>query len=550
MTNRNLHYQGRLENQVDHDGLSVPALLDLQARTRGDALALSAMTCGAERRRLTYAELNTAGRRAATRLQDTGMKPGDRLGIYLTNDWALECFVAALGALSFGAVVVPLNTRGSVTELSHAVALTAPFAILSNADGRASLDAAVAKAEAQGAMLPARLDARHITAPGDEQPQVPPDDPGADALGCLLFTSGTTGKAKAVMHSHRTMIATGRCSGGALGLRSDDVYQGAFPFFTSSALNLAGMSCWVAGAGLVIENQIDTGARLDLIRSEGTSFYHGVPSILNFMIQAHDTARHDLRGLRVIANGGATMPGELTERIARTWPWVDQVQIYGMTESGPAGTVLPSDRLAEKGGSVGRAMAGMNVEILDDAGRPLPAGTMGEIALTGSPVALGYYRNVAATAAAFDGRRIRTGDVGQLDRDGFLWFGDRKKDLINRGGLKIASVAVENALYRHPDVLEAAVIAVPHPDLGEDVAAVVTARPGTEGDALAVALQDMCREELADYAVPRRILFRDSLPRNPMGKILKADLRRIVADEVAARDATHRVKDHGKKGGT
>lgn len=520
----------------DDPDLSLPALMAAQAVRHGASLALSAMSEGRARRRLSYAALHEASLTAAVRLRQAGLGAGDRLGIHLTNDWALECFVAALGALTLGAVVVPLNTRSAAPELAHALGLTTPRLILCDAQGRARLgeacDLARADAGFRGCDI---LDPVPLTAPAEPSGDAVFADPGADALGCLLFTSGTTARAKAVMHSHRTMIATGRCSGGALGLRRGDVYQGAFPFFTSSALNLAGMSCWVAGAGLVIEGQIDTEARLDLIRSEGTSFYHGVPSILNFMSRSHETARHDLGGLRVIANGGATMPAELTARIARLWPWVTQVQIYGMTESGPAGTVLPAARRGDKAGSVGRAMAGMTVAILDDAGHPLPPGTAGEIALTGAPVALGYYRNPEATAAAFDGRRVRTGDVGQLDADGFLWFGDRKKDLINRGGLKIASIAVEDVLYRHPDVLEAAVVAVPHPDLGEDVVAVVAARPGAAGEEMAAALRALCRAALADYAVPRHILFRDSLPRNPMGKILKAALREDAAEALVAR---------------
>ncbi|WP_372674509.1 class I adenylate-forming enzyme family protein [Aquicoccus sp.] len=517
------------------DGLdweeNVPSLLARQARDRGTALALSAMSQGLGRHRLTYSELHGAAGAAAAWLRQSGLKAGDRLGIYLTNDWALECFVAALGALTLGAVAVPLNTRSAAPELGHAIALTTPRLVLCDASGHERLIegcqvACRAEPDFDDAM-PIILDPAPLANPtAQEATPIIEQQPSVDALGCLLFTSGTTARAKAVMHTHRTMIATGRCTGAALGLRSDDIYQGAFPFFTSSALNLAGMSCWVAGAGLVIEGQIGNEARLDLVRDEGTTLYHGVPSILNFMTQAHDPARHDLTGLRMVANGGASMPVELTERIAHLWPWVQQVQIYGMTESGPAGTVLPPERMQQKAGSVGRAMEGMTIEILDDDAQPLATGELGEIALSGAPVAVGYFRNPDATENSFHGRRIRTGDVGRLDPDGYLWFGDRKKDLINRGGLKIASVAVETVLYRHPDVLEAAVVAVPHPDLGEDVAAVVTLRPGATPEGISVGLKELCRNALADYEVPRNIFICENLPRNPMGKILKGELRR------------------------
>ncbi|MEY8841480.1 class I adenylate-forming enzyme family protein, partial [Cribrihabitans sp. XS_ASV171] len=317
------------------------------------------------------------------------------------------------------------------------------------------------------------------------------------------------------------------CSGAGLGLRPGDIYQGAFPFFTSSALNLAAMSCWVAGASLVIEGQIDTHARLSLIASEGTGFYHGVPSVLNFMAREYDPERHDLSGLRTIAYGGATMPGELVTRIAAIWPRARQVQIYGMTESGPAGTVLPPECMDNKPGSVGRVMPEMELAILDEAGQPVPRGKSGEIALSGPSIALGYFHDPDATARAFAGRRVVTGDIGRLDADGFLVFEDRKKDLINRGGFKIASARVEQVLYRHPDVLEAAVIAIPHPDLGEDIAACVVLRDPSDTDP--DRLEAFCREHLTDNEVPRRFAVLEQLPKSPMGKVLKTELRAFWA---------------------
>ena len=496
---------------------TVPDLLRHQAERRGEALALSAAAQGGRRERLTYAQLHGRMGSSAATLAAAGLRRGDRLAIYLDNDRALECYLAALGALALGAVAVPLNTRSADEELRHAISLTEPRFVVCDEEGRQRLAAALASSAP--AFVSSQALAEAQAGAGDFRPApLSPDD-----LGCLLFTSGTTALSKAVMHSHRTMIATGYCSGTALGLRPGDIYQGAFPFFTSSALNLAGMSCWVAGAGLVIEGRIGNEERLDLIRGEGTTFYHGVPSILNFMAQAFEPGLHDLSGLRRVANGGAAMPLELIATIGRLWPWVDQVQIYGMTESGPAGTVLDPERMADKAGSVGRAMPLMAVEIVGDDGKALAVGQEGEIALSGPAVALGYFRNEEATAKAFSGRRILTGDVGRLDEDGFLFFGDRKKDIINRGGLKISSVAVEGALYRHPLVREAAVFAIPHAGLGEDVAACIVLKPGA---ALAAgALAAHCRSHLADYEVPRRFAFVDELPKNPMGKILKKQLR-------------------------
>lgn len=168
------------------------------------------------------------------------------------------------------------------------------------------------------------------------------------------------------------------------------------------------------------------------------------------MAQDYAPAGHDLSGLHTAAYRGAAMPGELVARMGALWPAARQVQIYDMAERGPAGTVLPGARMADKPGSVGHVMPEMGLAVLDEAGRPVPRGETGEITLSGPSVALGYFRDPDATARAFAGRRVLTGDVGRINADGFLFFEDHKKDLVNRGVFKIASARVEHALYHHP----------------------------------------------------------------------------------------------------
>ncbi|WP_342641033.1 class I adenylate-forming enzyme family protein [Rhodoligotrophos ferricapiens] len=509
---------------------TIPQLMKARAQLFPTRLALSAQS-GAGRDRLTYRQLAQRMDAMAQELAALGLTRGERIGVFLTNDHGRECILTALGAFALGAVVVPFNTRASDDELTHAITLTSPRMIVTDSRSRTRM----------GQLAPS---ARLLVVDADgagagDAPWPEPEQQGSgaelsyaddpDTLACLHFTSGTTARSKAVMHSHRTMIAAGLCCGSALGLTADDLYQGAFPFFTSSALNIACMSCWVQGAGLILEGHLDNERRLRLIETEATSFYHGVPSVLNFMLQEYTKGGYDLRSLRRVANGGAAMPIELMRRIGEAWPWVDQVQIYGLTESGPSGTVLGPADLERKAGSVGHAMPYTEIAVVNERGEPLPPGETGEIAITGPAVAMGYYENAEATAMAFSGRRVLTGDVGRLDEDGFLFFGDRKKDVINRGGLKIASVAVESVLYTHPAVREAAVVAVPHPNLGEDVAACVVLVPGQAVDKEVLARH--CAAQLADYAVPRRWLFLEALPKNPMGKVLKTELRAKMASE-------------------
>jgi len=221
----------------------------------------------------------------------------------------------------------------------------------------------------------------------------------------------------------------------------------------------------------------------------------------------------------------SAMPLEVVRKIDQRWPHVEQVQIYGMTESGPNGTVLEPERAFDKFGSVGRAMPHCDVRIISEDGQILPQGERGEILLSGPAVATGYFRNAEATKTAFALGGIRTGDAGYLDADGYLFFTDRLKDIINRGGLKIASIAVEEVLYRYPAIKEAAVVAVPHKALGEDVGACIVPAVGQDIDV--EALKAYCVENLADYECPRHWRVLDALPKNPMGKVLKAELRNL-----------------------
>lgn len=517
------------ESLPDLLSLSVPQLLHRRAAEAPHRIALSARAAAGWRDRLSYAQLVERMDAVARGLARLGIQAGERIGVLLTNDAGRECILTALGALRLGAVVVPLNTRSSDEELAYALELVEPAAVVTVAASAPRLSRLRPGCRLLLVDVDAELPAGVLPWPEPlEEPsgETPAADDDPDRLGCLLFTSGTTARSKAVMHTHRTMIGAGLCCGTALGLGPGDLYQGGWPFFTSSGLNLGCMASWTTGAGLVFEGLLDNAGRLRLIASERTTFYHGVPSVVHFMIEEFARGRYDVSSLRRVGYGGSAMPAEVIQRIEERWPGVEPVQIYGMTESGPAGTVLPPADRWRRHGSIGVAMRWCRVAILDEQGRALGPGETGEIAIAGPGVSPGYFRNPEATAAAFVGGAIRTGDVGHLDEEGFLFFTDRRKDIINRGGLKIASVAVEHVLYQHPAVREAAVVAVPHRDLGEDVAACIVPPPGVSPDLADLAA--FCADRLADYERPRRWLVLGELPKNPMGKVLKTELRALL----------------------
>lgn len=518
----------------DLEGLTVPALLMRRATQIPRHMALSARSVRGFRDRIGYAQLAWSMRQVGAGLTAQGVRPKDRVAVFLDNQAGREAVLTALGCLSIGAAVVPLNTRSADEELRHALALVRPARIVVTAQDAPRLRRLAAcalmlidppgapESIAPGATAwPEPTAQAHASTPvedGNTEPDFPAELPAA-----LLFTSGTTARAKAVVHSHRSMLHAGLAMGEALGLGVDDLYQGAFPFFTSSCLNLACLSCWVHGAGFVMENPMNDSQRLALIESECTTFYHGVPSVLRFMLDAARHAYHDLRKVRRIAYGGAAMPVDTIHRIARQWPWMEQVQVWGMTESGPAGACLPPHDLPAKTGSIGRAMPYCQLRVIDDQGRDAAPGTPGQLCFRGPSMASGYLDDPQATAQTFQGGWLHTGDVVVQDSQGFLTFVDRQKDMINRGGLKISSASVEATLLRLPAIAEAAVVAIPHETLGEDVAACVVLSPGAQIDT--AAMQAWCRNHLADYAVPRRWLLLEALPKNPMGKVLKRTLR-------------------------
>lgn len=516
--------------------LTVPELVDYRATRQPNSMALSAFSSRGHRVRLTYAQLAIRMKHMRNSLNACGIGPGDHVMLLVDNDAALEGVLTALGCYALGAAIVPANTRLGDEELRHAFDLVEPVAVV---------------AREEDAIRARRLwPAARLLMPGGEGAESWPDPetcrsadpglpgPGRETLSALLFTSGTTSRPKAVMHCHRSQMATGYAIAGALGLRADDVYQGGWPIFTSSVLNIACMGAWVAGASLVLESQSATTAdRLRLAENEGATVYHGVTAPLNFLFEEFAKGGYDLSRIRRICYGGAVMPPEIIHGMKRLLPGADQIHIWAMTETGPAGSFLPPEFSESKAGSIGAAQPGCQLRIVGEDGSEADVGEPGELQFAGDSAALGYYRNPEATAATFVDGWVRSGDLAQVDADGHIFFLDRAKDIINRGGLKIASAAVESAILRHPAVFEVAVIAVPHAKLGEDIAACVVPRAGAAIDLEELAAH--ARGILADFQTPRHWLLLDGLPRNPMSKVLKRELRETVIAAEASGELRH-----------
>lgn len=516
---------------------TVPALVKEWARRSPNRLALVAQSPIVGEARLTWAQLAHAMKRVAGNLARMGAQPGERVGLLLSNAAGREAVLTLLGLGRLGSVGVLLSPRMALPELVDAVQRTDCRALIAAGES-ASLVAGLA---ASDALPPLLIGVGEVGQPSTAWEDLlapcpsPPEWAGEAAVFDTILTSGTTGRPKAVMLSHGNAVAAGLATARGLGFRETDVMQTALTMTSSGGFHVCVLGILAAGGTAVVSPPFDAEGEFARIARERTSVYVAVPSMYAFLLDRHDPRRHDTGSVRLMDFGAAPMAAETIKRLRRAFPAIELRQNYGMTESGPVGTYLSGRDMERKLGSIGRPEL-CEARVVGEDGTDLPAGEAGELWLRGPGVMVGYHGDPAATEAATAGGWLRTGDVVSRDADGFLWHRDRMKDVIKRGGYSIASMEVENALLRHPDVLEAAVVGVPHAKLGEDLFAFVVPRTGAPRPE-AAAVGEACRGVIADYKVPRRIAVVDGLPRNPAGKVLKTALRQDAARMLAEEDA-------------
>jgi acyl-CoA synthetase (AMP-forming)/AMP-acid ligase II len=539
---------------------TIPAAVARAAREFGDAPALAEP--GGPR--FSYRELHQRVTTVARALIAEGVAPGGRVAIWSpnTHHWVL----GALGALHAGATLVPVSTRFTGHEALD---------VISRSGARALIVAGPFLGTDRLTALRAADDAQRMTAgPGLDRlrliVQIPIEAGPASAAGTLgwgelleraatvpvsvateradavspgdvsdiLFTSGTTGRSKGAMTVHRRSLAVARAWAECGGLHRGDRYLVVNPFFHSFGFKAGILACLVSGAALVPQLVYDAGRAMALVEAERITVFPGPPTIYQTILDHPDRGAHDLSSLRLAVTGAATVPVALVERMRRELSFQSVLTAYGLTEAVVATMCRPGDAPQTVAHTSGRATAGFEVRIAASDGRaavsngpaavsdgPAAApGETGEILLRGPNLMLGYYRDEEATRAAIDADGwLHTGDVGRLDPDGYLTITDRLKDMYICGGFNVYPAEVEQVLARLADVAESAVIGVADARLGEVGRAYVVTRAGHALDAGAVLT--FCRERLANYKVPRQVVFRDGLPRNPAGKVLKRQLR-------------------------
>jgi long-chain acyl-CoA synthetase len=465
---------------------------------------------------LSYAQLDDLSARAAGWLRSRGVRPGDPVGIMLPNVPQFPVFY--YGVLRAGGAVVPMNPLLKAREVAHYLG-----------DSGATLVLAADSAADEAAAGAATADATAVTvdeAALDEIAAWPTPLPEVtrradDDTAVILYTSGTTGTPKGAELTHANMRRNASVTATSLlALGPDDVVMGCLPLFHSFGQTCGLNAAVLSGACLTLIPRFSPQAALHVIERDRVTVFEGVPTMYVGMLGAGDAAA-DTSSLRLCVSGGAALPVEVLHGFEKTFDAVI-LEGYGLSETSPVATFNRRDR--RKPGSIGLPVEGVELRLVsvDDADTPAGPGEVGEITIRGHNVMKGYWKRPEATAAAIRGGWFRTGDLARVDEDGFYYIVDRKKELIIRGGYNVYPREIEEVLYEHPAILEAAVIGIPHPALGEEVAAAIALRPGQE--ATPEELRDWVKQRVAAYKYPRHVWLTDGLPKGATGKILKREI--------------------------
>ena len=494
--------------------LSVTASVAWWARSEPDRLAL---VYGDQR--LSYSQLQNRVECAARLLSIQGVRQGDVVAILMKNSAAF--LELSLAVSWIGAVLLPVNYRLGQDEVAYIAGHAGVKLLFVDEELESSVPDGL---ETVRVNSEAQQDSRKLLSASAAQGQAPaPAAVRPDSLYRLMYTSGTTDRPKGVVHTYGNVAWKSMDHITALGLNKEDRLLVIGPLYHVGAYDLPGVAVLMAGGTLVVEREFAEQQALSLIDTEQITGAWMAPVMLNRCLAVSDRSRYSLKSLKWVIGGGERTPEERIRQFSGLFPNARYIDAYGLTETCSGDTLMEAGREYEKIGSTGRALPNVALAIMDEEGNPLPAGAAGEICVRGPKVTQGYWKDEAKTQASFFGDWFRTGDVGFLDDEGFLYLTDRKKDMIISGGENIASSEVERVVYELPQVAEAAVIGLPDPKWGECVAVAVVL---TQGAGLTLEeLQSHCRKKLGGFKVPRRLILCDALPRNPSGKVLKRELR-------------------------
>ena len=474
------------------------------------------LACKLDDAAFNYALLDQASARVAAMVKAKGVGAGDRVGIMVPN---VPYFPALYyGVLRAGAVVVPLNVLLKGREVGYYLSDAQVGLLFAWHD---FLPAAEQGADAGGGVeiVPVK--------PGEIEGLIfahEPDEAVAERAGgdtaVILYTSGTTGRPKGAELTHDNLRRNVEVCVGLFDMGVGDIIFAGLPLFHSFGQTCT-MNAAVHGGGTItLLPRFDPGKALEIIARDRCTIFEGVPTMYGALLNHPDREKHDVSCLRVCVSGGASLPGEVLRGFEEAFG-CKVLEGYGLSETSPVASFNQPDR-ERKIGSIGTPIEGVEMKVVGDDGRELPAGEVGEIVIRGHNVMKGYWNQPDATAEVMNDGWFATGDMARVDEDGYFFIVDRKKELIIRGGYNVYPREVEEVLYEHPAVREAAVVGVPHAELGEEVGAAVALKDDAAADP--DELRAFVKERVAAYKYPREVWFVDELPKGPTGKILKREI--------------------------
>jgi long-chain acyl-CoA synthetase len=490
--------------------MNLATLLTGTAERRGDGTAMKL-----DDLEVTYERLNELSARVAALLQERDVGAGDRVGIMLPN--VPQFAVAYYGVLRAGGVVVPMNPLLKGREVNFYLSDPEAKALFAWHDFESAAQEGAEQAGAEAI----------VVRPGgfedllaDVEPVFEVAERGASDTAVILYTSGTTGTPKGAELTHQNLMRNAEVTTGISDVHESDVLLGALPLFHAFGQTCSLNTAMLNGAVLSTIPRFDPGKALEIIEHDKVTIFQGVPTMFVAMLHHPDRERFDVSSLRVCVSGGSAMPVEVMRGFEEQFG-CKVLEGYGLSETSPVASFNHPDR-ERKSGTIGQPVEGVEMKVVDDNDNEVEQGETGEIVIRGHNVMKGYWRKPDATEEAIRDGWFHSGDMGRVDAEGYFSIVDRKKELIIRGGYNVYPREIEEVLYEHPAVQEAAVVGVPDEKMGEEVGAAVVLKQGEEVSE--DELRSYLKGQLAAYKYPRKVWFLDELPKGPTGKILKREI--------------------------
>ena len=474
---------------------------------------------------LTYAELVEQAKKVAAGLVAAGVEPGDRVGLVLPNVVAYP--VSFYGAQFAGGVVVPMNPLLKAREVEY-------FLEDSGAKAVIAFEPMSEATEKAAGVTGATFFKAGVLAPDDLVADAPIEqvvERSGDDDAVILYTSGTTGRPKGAQLTHDNLCTNAQTSAQEIvTITEEDVIMGCLPLFHVFGLTCGMNAGFSVGAVLTLIPRFDPAKALEVIGRDQVTVFEGVPTMYGAMLNHPDRENADVSSLKTCASGGSALPVELLKAFEKAFGCAI-LEGYGLSETSPVAS-FNMRSVGRKPGTIGTAIPGVEMRLIDDEWGTVAEGAVGEIAIKGENIMKGYWNKPEATEESIQDGWFRSGDLATVDEEGFYTIVDRKKDLIIRGGMNVYPREIEEVLYEHPDVLEAAVVGIPDEEFGEQVGAAVSLKEGAD-----VSTDDIIafvKERVAGYKYPRQVWIVGELPKGPTGKILRREVKAPLPDDDSA----------------